>query len=178
MWCSTSRGAAQEARRIANAPMRTKRAAISILPREFLATIKSKEFLCSCGGCASDFFQRNSAGPRDFLRDESRVSGLATFSAKRNGREIRAGGFDHERIERNFRGDFAHLFSVLERDNSGERHEVAEIENFVRLFERTAEAMKHAAELSPVVAQNFERIVPRVALMNDHVHSQLDCEIQ
>src|SRR6266436_5864113 len=113
MWWSTSRGAAHEARRIANAPTKMFRATMSIFAFPSLPTIKSEEFLCSCGGCASDFFQRNSARSRDLFRDQLRVGWLASFSAIRNRREIRAIGFDHETVERNFGRDFANLFSVL-----------------------------------------------------------------
>src|SRR5215469_15460007 len=105
MWCSVSRGAAHEARSIANTAMKKRRATISIFAFPDLPTIKSEEFLCSCGGCASDFFQRNPARVCNLFRDQSRIGRLATFSAKRNGREIWAIGFDHETIERNFRGD-------------------------------------------------------------------------
>src|SRR6267378_7532589 len=100
MWCSASRGAAQEARRIANAAMRKCRATMSILQFPMLPTVKSEEFLCSCGRRASDFFQRNSARARDLFRDEPSVGGLATLSAIRNRREIRTISFDHETVER------------------------------------------------------------------------------
>src|SRR2546423_146755 len=129
MWCSVSRGAAQDARTIANAATTECRAMMSILP-----TVKSEEFFRSCGGCASDFFQRNSASSGDFLCDETRVSRFATFSAKWDRRQIGAIGFDHELIEWNLRGHFADLFTVFERDDSGERNKVAEPQNFVRLL--------------------------------------------
>src|ERR1700730_4491118 len=109
---------------------------MSILP-----TIKSEEFFRSCGGCASDFFQRNSASFGDLLRDQTRVSRFATFSTEWDRRQIRAIGFDHELIDWNLRVDFAHLFSVLEGYNSGERNQMPEAENFVCLFERSAKTV-------------------------------------
>ncbi len=53
-----------------------------------------------------------------------------------------------------------------------------EIENFVCLIQCPAKAMKDAADLPAVIAQNFESIVPRVALMNHDVESQLNGEIK
>src|SRR5256885_13462373 len=173
MWCSVSRGAAQDARTIANAAIKLCRVKMSILP-----TVKSEEFFRSCGGCASDFFQRNSASPGDFFRDQTRVSRFTTFSAIGNGCEVRAIRLDHETIHRYFGRDFTHLFTVFERDDSGERNEVAQIENFVGLFQCAAETMKHAADLTAVIAQNLERVVPSVALMNHHVQSQFNGEIE
>src|SRR5260221_6306495 len=167
MWCSASRGAAQEARRIANAAMRKCRATMSILQFPVLPTVKSEEFLCSCCRRASDFFQRNSAGAGDLFCNEPGISRLATFSTERDRREIRAISFDHETVERHIRRDVADLFSVFKSHDSGKRNEMAETENFVRLLERAAEAMKHAADLAPVFAQDCERVIPSVALMND-----------
>src|SRR5262249_17972040 len=155
---------------------KTKRSTISILPREFLPAIKSEEFLCSCGRCASDFFQRSLARTGDLFCHQSSVSRLTASSAKRHRGKVRTIGFNHETIERQFGRDFADLLSVLERDNAGEGNEVAEAENLVRLFECAAETMEHAAQLAAVIAQNLERVGPGVALMNDNVQSQLDCK--
>src|ERR1700736_4877997 len=173
-----SRGAAQEARRLANAAMKIRRATMSIFSFQNLSTIKSEEFLCSCGGCASDFFQRNSASTGDFFRDNARVSRFAAFSSKRDRSEVRAIGFDHKTVEWNFGGDIADLFSVLECHNTSERNEMAETQNFVCLFECSAETMKHATDLTTVFAQNLEGVVPGIALMNDHVEFQFDREIE
>src|SRR5207302_6191895 len=109
-WCSVSRGAAHEARRIANAAVRACRAMMSILPVSFLPTLKSEEFFRSCGGCASDFFQRNAARASDLFRNEPGISRFATFSTEGHRCEIRAIRFNHESIERNFGSDIAHLF--------------------------------------------------------------------
>src|SRR5467141_2196914 len=96
---------------------------------------------------------------------------LTPFSAKRDRRQIRAIRFDHESINRHLRGDFAHLFAVLERDDSGKGNKMAEIENLVRLIKCAAETMKDAADLPAVIAQKFESIIPGVALMNDDIES-------
>ena len=55
---------------------------------------------------------------------------------------------------------------------------MAEIENFIRLLERAAKTMKHAANLPAIIAQNLKRIVPGIALMNHDVESQLDRKIE
>src|SRR5436853_1754728 len=151
---------------------------MSTFPEFFLPTTKSEEFLCSCGGCASDFFQRNSTRSPNLFRHQSRVGRLAAFSAIRNRCKIGAIGLDHETVEWNFRRDFANLFSVFEGHDSGERNEMAEAENFVGLVERAAETMKHSADLASVIAQDRQRIVPSVALMNYDVHSQFHREIE
>src|SRR5947209_19094856 len=116
-------GAAQEATRIANAARTNCRAIVSMLFLPSLPTIKSEELLCSCRGCASNFFHRNSAGFRNFFGDKASVCGFATFSAKRHRRQVRAIGFDHETVERNLGGDLANLFSVFEGNDSGERND-------------------------------------------------------
>src|SRR6266704_1242919 len=103
---------------------------------------------------------------------------FAALSAKRNRRQIWAIGFDHKFPERDFCRDLSYRYAVFESDNSRERNEVVEIENFIRLIERTAEAMKHTTQLARVRAQDFERVRPRVALMNHHVEPELDCQIQ
>src|SRR6266536_706410 len=53
-----------------------------------------------------------------------------------------------------------------------------EVKNFVRLFERSAEAMKDAAQFSGVRLHNLERVIPRVALVNDYVKLKLDRQIE
>ena len=54
---------------------------------------------------------------------------------------------------------------------------MAETKNFVRLFKCAAETMKHAAYLPAVIAQDRQRLVPGVALMNDNIHAQLDRKV-
>src|SRR2546430_1646020 len=164
MWCSVSRGAAQEARRTANEAATTCRAMMSILP-----ALKSEEFFRSCGGCASDFFQRYAASFCDFFGHEPRIRRLAPLSTKRNRREIRTIGFDHEAVDRHLRGDFKDLFAIFEGHDSGEGNEMAEINDFIRLIERAAKTMKDAADLPAIITQNFECIIPGIPLMNDDV---------
>src|SRR5215469_4029838 len=178
MWCSVSRGAAQEETRIAIAVARANRPTMSILTMSILPTIKSEEFLCRCRGCASDFFQGNAAGASDLFRDQSCVGRLAAFSAKRDRRQIWAICFDHETVHRDFRCDFANLFSSLERYDSSERNEMAKIENFIRLIEGAAKTVKNTADLAAVIAQNFQGVVPSVALMHYDVEAQFDREIE
>src|ERR1043166_1016955 len=136
MWCSLSRGAAQEARTMAEAAMKICRAILLKLSFPGLPTIKSEELLCSCGRSASNFFQRHSSGPRNFFRDQSGVGRLAPFSAIRHRREIRAISFNHETVERNFRSYVADLFSILECHDSGKRNEMAQRQNLMSLLDR------------------------------------------
>src|SRR6266446_2260152 len=97
------------------------------------------------------------------------MRGFAALSAKRNRRQIWAIGFDHKFPERDFCRDLSYRYAVFESDNSRERNE---------LVERTAEAMKNTAHLARVRAQDFQRVRPRVALVNDDIESELDCQIQ
>jgi hypothetical protein len=47
-----------------------------------------------------------------------------------------------------------------------ERHQMVETDNFICLIERAAKAMKNAAHLTGVSAEDFQCVFPRVALMN------------
>ena len=85
---------------------------------------------------------------------------FAALSTKRRGRQIWAIGFDHKFPERDFCRDLSHGYAVFESDNSRKRNEVVEIENFIRLIERAAEAMKNTAHLARVRAQDFQRVRP------------------
>ena len=53
-----------------------------------------------------------------------------------------------------------------------------ELEDLIRLFERSAKAMEDAAHFARVRPHDVERVLPGVPLMNDHVQSQFDCEIE
>src|SRR4030095_4585786 len=103
---------------------------------------------------------------------------FAALSAKRRRRQIWAIGFYHEFPERDFCRDLSHGYAVFKSNNSRKRNEVVEIENFTRLIEQAPEAMKNTAHFARVRAQDFQRVLPRVALMNNHVESKLDCQIQ
>src|SRR5204863_9850991 len=121
MRCSVSRGAAQEARTIAAQTVRACRWTIVNLPMSILPALKSEEFFRSCGGCASDFFQRNAASYCDFFRDQPRVRRFAAFSAKRHRCQVRTIRFHNEFIERHLGTDLRHLFAVLDRANTIEK---------------------------------------------------------
>src|SRR5712692_3072228 len=103
---------------------------------------------------------------------------FATFAAKRNGREIRTIGFHHELIQRDLCRDLSHGCAIFESDDPSERNQVAKNENVIRLPKRTAEAMKDAAHLATVIAQDFESATPGVALVNHHIQTTLDREIE
>src|SRR5882724_9112570 len=167
MWCSVSRGAAQEARMSAAPNASPYRTTILNFPIAILPALKSEEFFRSCRCCASDFFH-----------DQPRVCGFAPFSAKRDRRKIWAIGFDHEFIEGHLRGDIANLSTVFEGDDSGKRNEMPEIDDFVRLIERSAKTMKDAADLPAIISQNLERVLPGVALMDDNIEAQRHGEIE
>ena len=103
---------------------------------------------------------------------------FASLSSKGRGRQEWAISFDHKFPERNFCRDLSHGYTVFESDNARKRNEVVEIENFVCLIEVAAEAMKDAAHFARVRAQDFERVLPRVPLMNHDIESELDGEIE
>jgi hypothetical protein len=65
--------------------------------------------------------------------------------------------------------NFSHSRPIFESDNSSERNEVVEIENFICLIKRTAKAMKNAPHFAGVWPNDFKRVLPRVALMDHHV---------
>src|SRR5262245_49786716 len=99
---------------------------------------------------------------------------FAALSSKRRRRQIGAIGFDHEFPERDFCRDLSHGRAIFESDNSCERNQVIEIENFIRLIERATEAMKNTSHFACVLAQDSKRVLPRIALMNHNVQPKLD----
>src|SRR5438067_4592453 len=130
------------------------------------SSVKSEKFFRGFGGGLADFFQPNAACSRDRFRHDARVCGLAAFSAERNGRQIRAICFHHKLPKGNLGRNISYGYAVLESHNPGEGNEMVEIDNFVRLFERTAKTMEYAAQLSRIRPHDLERVVPSVALMN------------
>src|SRR5262249_31071342 len=107
--------------------------------------IKPEKRLCGFARCFSNFLQRNASCRRDHLRYDARIRGFAALSTKGRGRQVWGVGFDHEFPERNFCRDVSHGYAVFKSNNSRERNEVLEIENFIGLIARAAEAMKDAA---------------------------------
>ena len=103
---------------------------------------------------------------------------FAALSTKRRRRQVWAIGFDHKFPKRDFCRDLSHRHAAFESNNSRKRNEVVEIENFIRLIERAAEAMKDAAQLTGIRAQHFQRVLPRVALMNHNIEPKLDGQIE
>jgi hypothetical protein len=140
--------------------------------------IEPEKLVCGFGRCFRNFFQRNMPSCCDCFSYDASVRGLAAFSAEGNRRQIWAIGFDHEFPKRDFSRDISHGCAVFESDNSGERNEVVEIENLIRLIERTAEAMKNAAQLAGVWLHDFQCVFPGIPLMNDDVKFQLYCEVE
>ncbi len=51
-------------------------------------------------------------------------------------------------------------------------------ENFVRLLQRAAKAMKYSAQFFGIRPNDFKSVVPRIALMNDDVQPELRGEIE
>ena len=74
--------------------------------------------------------------------------------------------------------NFSHSCAVFESNNSSERNEVVEIENFICLIERAAEAMENAAQFAGVWLHDFKRVLPGVALMDYDIEPQLHREIE
>ena len=116
-----------------------------------------------------DFFQRNAARGRDRSATMRVCAGSHRFPRKgtgaRYGQSVSTMNFQRGTLCR----DLAHGCTVFESHDAGERNEMIEIENFICLFERAAEAMKNAAQFSGVRLHDLERVVPRVALMDDHI---------
>src|SRR5205085_5248800 len=138
----------------------------------------SEKFFRSFGGGLANFLQPNAACSRDRFRDDARVCGLAAFSAERNGREIGAICFHHKLPKRNLCRNISHCYAVLESHNPSEGKEMVETDNLVRLFERTAKPMNHAASVFRGSLQNLNRLVPSAALMNNDVQDELSCEVE
>src|SRR5207253_7806479 len=84
---------------------------------------------------------------------------------------------DHKFPERDFCRDFSHGCAVFESDNSRERNEMVKVENFIRLIERAAEAMKNAAQFARIRLHDFQRVFPGVTLMDHHIEPQLQSKI-
>src|SRR5207244_7521255 len=112
------------------------------------------------------------------FRYDARVRRFASLSSKGRGRQKWAISFDHKFPERNFCRDPSHGYTVFESNDSCERNQVVEIENFTRLIERAAETMKNTADLASVNAQDLQRVFPCVALMNHDIEPKLDREIE
>src|SRR5205807_7458625 len=93
-------------------------------------------------------------------------------------RQIRTISFDHELPERHPGRHFPDVRAVLERYDAGERNQMIELEDLIRLFERSAKAMEDAAHFTGGRPHDVERVLPGVPLMNDYVQSQFDCEIE
>ncbi len=103
---------------------------------------------------------------------------FGTLSTKGNRRQIWAISLDHKFPERDFCRDFSHSCAVFESDNSGERNEVVKVENFIRLIERAAEAMKNTPQFARVRLHDFQRVFPGVPLMDHHIEPQLHSKIE
>src|SRR4029453_13569138 len=99
---------------------------------------------------------------------------FAALSSKRRRRQIGAIGFDHEFPEWDFCRDLSHGHAIFESDNSGKRNEGIEIEDMICLTECATEAMKNTSHFACVLAQDFKRVLPRIALMNYNVQPKLD----
>src|SRR5436305_14517594 len=106
------------------------------------------------------------------------MRGLAPLPAKRRRRQKWAIGFHHEFPERNFCRDLSHGRAVFESYNSRKRNEMIKGENFICLVKRATEAMKNTSQFTRVRAQHFQRVVPRVPLMNHNVEPKLDGEVK
>src|SRR5205807_8909580 len=112
------------------------------------------------GRSAREIFDVDSARSRDRIRDQSGVRWLASFSAERDRREIRAIGFHHELPGWNLRRELPDRRAIFESYNAGEGNEMVMLENFSRLFERTTETMEDAAQFARIRPDDFERVLP------------------
>src|SRR5205809_972907 len=133
--------------------------------------IEPEKLLRGFGRCFSNLLQRNTTCRCDRFGDNARMRRFTSFSSKGRWRQIWAISFDHKFPEWNFCGDLSHGYTVFESDNTRKRNEVVEIENFACLIKGAAEAMKDTAHFARVRAQDFERVLPRVPLMNHDIES-------
>src|SRR5215467_13379547 len=140
--------------------------------------IEPEKLLRSFGRCFSNLLQRNTTCRRNRFGDNARMRRFASLPSKGRWRQVWAISFDHKFPERDFCCDLSHGYTIFESDNARKRNEVLEIENFIRLFERATEAMKDTAQLARVRAQDFERVLPRIPLMNHDVKPKLDGQIE
>src|SRR4029450_7120349 len=131
--------------------------------------IKLKESFRGFGCRLGNLLQRDFSRRGDRFCHDSYILWFRAFSAKRDRRQIWAIGFHHEFPERDLCRNFSHCHAVFESNNSSERNEVLEIENFICLIKRTAEAMKNAAQFPRVRPHDSKRVFPCVALMDHHV---------
>ena len=72
----------------------------------------------------------------------------------------------------------SHGRAIFESHDARERNKMFKIENLVGLLQRSAEAMKHAAQFSGIRSHDFERVLPGIALMNDDVQAEFHREIE
>src|SRR5207249_2243397 len=112
-----------------------------------------------------NFLQRNSSRGGDRFCHYACIRWFRAFPAKRDGRQIWAIGLHHEFPKRNLCRNFSHSHAVFESNNSGERNEVVEIENFICLIKRAPEAVKNAAQFPRARPHDSKRVFPCVALM-------------
>ena len=63
--------------------------------------------------------------------------------------------------------------SVFEGHDAREGDHMAETNHFLGLFKGVAEAMEDAAHPSGIVAQDFQRVIPCVALVDDDVQARV-----
>src|SRR5205807_6330635 len=143
-----------------------------------ISSDESEKIFGCFGRSAREIFDVDSARGRDRIRDQPSVRRLAAFSAERDRREIWAIGFHHELPGWNLRRELPDRRAIFESYNAGEGNEMVKIENFSRLFERTAETMEDAAQLLRIRPHNFERVFPRVALMDDDIEPEFRGQIQ
>src|SRR2546421_12383942 len=107
---------------------------------------------------------------RKTLCDLNNTRRLIAFSAKRNGRQVRAICFDKQSLNRNMTSNFAQIFRLLERDDTSKRNHKTEFDDPLHHCSAAAEAMHHAAarRTFQLFAQDIDRIILGLARVNDH----------
>src|SRR5690242_19077378 len=112
------------------------------------------------------------------MRRQCDVSGLITFAAVRYGRQIRAIGFQHERLQSNGFDGVPNRLSGLERNDAADTQAQAKLVNVrLRLLRITGKAVDDAAHaLAPFLTQDRDEIFERVAMMEDDRISALAAE--
>jgi len=106
------------------------------------------------------------------------VRGFAAFAAMRYRREERAVGFHHEGITRNTAAASWTVRAFLKVTMPVNETRCPRAITSRALGERVPEAVKDGAQLPVIRAEEVERFVPGVALVNDDVEAKLGGEVK
>ena len=107
-----------------------------------------EKMLSRASRSGGDFLQRRTAQFGDFFGNKQSVRRLAAFASVGHGGKVGAIGLNHKRIRGNGGNDVANESGIFEGDYTGERNEMAEGKDFLRLIGCVSKAMEHSAKTS------------------------------